>query len=152
MIEYISQALSSLNAAKNIISTIQELRDFNKITTATMDLKGCIIQAYDHIISEKERVLSLQERISELEKECARLKDWSAEKEKYTRRQIALGVFAEIDKNYNGLLRESHKLCCNCFEKNIPSTLQRNQHKHGYFLVCPNGCPPLEFREYMDKS
>lgn len=152
MIEYIPLAISSLTAAKNLVSTILELRDFDKITSATMELKGYLIQTYDHIISEKERVLSLQERISELENECNRLKDWSAEKEKYTRRQIALGVFAEMAKDYDGLLREAHKFCCNCFEKNMPATLQRNQNKSSYFLACPNGCPPLEFREYMDGS
>lgn len=152
MLEYIPLAISSLTAAKNIASSLLELRDFDKIASATMELKGHLIQTYDHIISEKERVLSLQERISELEKECARLKEWGTEKEKYSRRQIALGVFTYVDKNYEGRLNECHKYCANCFEKGIPSTLQRNQRMHGYFLECPKGCPPLAFREYIDKS
>ena len=40
MFEYIPLAISSITSAKNIATTILELRDFDKITTATMELKG----------------------------------------------------------------------------------------------------------------
>jgi hypothetical protein len=99
MFEYLPLAISSLNTAKSIASTLLELRDFDKITTATMELKSHLVQAYDYIISEKEHSLALQTRISELEKECNHLKDWSAEKEQYTRIPISNGIFAYVENN-----------------------------------------------------
>ena len=117
MLEYLSQAITSLTAAKNIATTLLKLRDFDKLTTATIELKDHLVQAYDYVISEKERVLTLQAKISELEKECNRLKDWSTEKEQYTRKQIANGVFAYVVNNFKGDFQDAHKLCCNCFSK-----------------------------------
>jgi hypothetical protein len=152
MLEYLSQAITSLTAAKNIATTLLELRDFDKLTTATIELKGHLVQTYDHIISEKERVLTLQAKISELEKECIRLKDWSTEKEQYTRKQIANGVFAYIENNFKGDFQGAHKLCCNCFNKTVKSTLQqgiKRTHIRLITLVCPNGCPELEFISYI---
>ena len=156
MFEYIPLAISSITTAKNIATTILELRDFDKIATATMELKGCLIQTYDFIISEKDRSLTLQTRISELEKECNRLKDWSTEKEKYSRMEIATGVFAYIENNFVGNTENAHKYCCNCFDKTIKSTLQQGDIIKSSFglrkLVCPNGCPPLELRKYNIKK
>ena len=152
MLEYLSQAITSLTAAKNIATTLLELRDFDKLTTATIELKGHLVQTYDYIISEKERVLTLQAKISELEKECNRLKDWSTEKEQYTRKQIANGVFAYIENNFKGDFQDAHKLCCNCFNKTVKSTLQqgiKRTHIRLITLVCPNGCPELEFISYI---
>jgi len=157
MIEYIPLAISSLNAAKDIASGLLHLRDFDKITSATMELKGHLVQTYDHIISEKERVLVLQSQISELKKECVRLKDWSAEKEKYECRQIAHGVFVQIDKTCQGNFEQAHKLCCNCFNKTIKATLQQSTEFKPHVgriktLTCPNGCPALEFSDYIKQT
>lgn len=149
MIEYLKPAIASLTAAKNIVSSLLELRDSEKITAATMDLKDHLIQTYDYIISEKERMLSLQERISELERECERLKDWSAEKEQYERKAIAQGVFAYMSKDFHGLPQNGYKLCCSCFDKNVKSPLQQNTRMKKMSLLCPNGCPEIMFEYYI---
>lgn len=153
MIEYIPSALSSLKAAKDLITTIQELRDFDKIITATTELKERLIETIDSVLASKEQLLTFQERITELEKENNRLKDWSAEKERYSWRQISDGVFACVENDFKGNLQDARKLCCNCFDKTIKSTLQQSRDfKKGMgthiTLVCPNGCPSLEFAYY----
>jgi hypothetical protein len=153
MVEYLAPAIASLKAAKDIASTLLDLRDIDKITTATIDLKSRLVQTYDYIISEKERALALQDRVSKLEKECDRLKDWSADREKYSRRQIGTGVFTYIDSPCQGELQNAHKLCCNCFDKTIKSTLQQSHgHSRSIILTCPNGCPPLQFYYYSDQG
>lgn len=153
MIEYLPSAISSLKAAKEIITTIQELRDFNKITTATTELKERLIETIDSVLAGKEQLLLLQTKISDLEKECNRLKDWSAEKKQYSWRQIADGVSAYVENNFKGNFQDTRKLCCNCFDKTIKSTLQQsNELKQGMgriiTLTCPKGCPKLEFTHY----
>ncbi len=96
MIEYMPAALSSLSAASNIISGLIKLRDFSQYAATFTDLQSHIIQANSHIISEQQAHSLLTTKVQELEKECMRLKDWSAEKDQYERRQIAPGVFAYI--------------------------------------------------------
>ncbi len=154
MLEYLPQALSSLGAATNIISTLLSLRDFSQYAGTFTELQSHIIKANSFIISEQHEHFLLTAKIQELEKETMRLKDWSAEKEKYSRQQIALGVFAYVENNSVNNFIEVHKLCCNCFDKTIPSTLQYQwQNKRPFFhmLICPNGCPPLIFQEYIKK-
>lgn len=153
MLEYLPSAISSLRAAKDIITTIQELRDFDKIMIATTELKERLIETIDGVLAGREQLLALQTKISDLEKECNRLKDWSAEKEKYSLRQITSGNFAYIENDFKGKLKDARKLCCNCFDKTIKSTLQRRDIREGrkISLICPNGCPELIFYCFIDE-
>lgn len=154
MIEYLPQAMASLNAASKMISALVEMRDFAKYATQLNELHSHIIKANTTIIAEQQSHLALTAKIQELEKECVRLKDWSAEKERYSRKQIANGIFAYLENDFVGNFQEAHKLCCNCFHKSIPSTLQQEsaQFESMYrLLVCPNGCPPLKFKYYLDQ-
>lgn len=149
MLEYIPLALSNLRAAKDIITTLQDLRDFEKITTATTELKERLIEAIDNVLASKEQLLTFDKRISELEKENNQLKDWSLEKEKYAAKAIAQGIFAYMDKDFKGLPENEYKLCCGCFEKKIKSPLQVAHIAQIMQLVCLNGCPPITFHNFI---
>jgi hypothetical protein len=154
MIELVPEALSSLSAATKIISNLLSLRGLNKHTTQLGELQSHIIDANQKIIDMQKTHHSLTEKIQELEKEVVRLKDWSTEKNTYRRKQIAEGVFAYVENNYQGDFEAGHKLCCNCFEKTIKSTLQQGREVKANLgrirtLVCPNGCPTLEFYGYI---
>jgi len=153
MIEYLPQALSSLGAATTIISSFLDLRDFTKHAGDITQLQSHIIQANSLIISAQDTQSSLTAKIQELEKECVRLKDWSTEKKNYSMKQIAPGNFAYVEHGPMTSFGDAHKLCCNCFNKTIKSTLQQGQiktHARMTTLVCPNGCPELQFRDYND--
>jgi hypothetical protein len=151
MIEHLPQAMASLNAASTMLSSLVGLRDFAKYATQLNELHSHIIKANTTIISEQQSHLALTAKIQELEKECMRLKNWSAEKERYSRKQIAYGIFAYLENDRVERVQESHKLCCNCFENTIHSTLQQQYTRQdNYTLVCPKGCPPLKFRMYKE--
>jgi len=149
MLEYIPSALSSLKAAKDIITTLQDLRDFDKITTATTELKERLIEAIDNVLASKEQLLTFDKKISELEKENERLKDWIIEKEKYAPKAIAQGIFAYMDKDFKGLPENEYKLCCGCFEKKVKSPLQVAHVGNIMQLVCLNGCPAIPFHYFI---
>src|SRR3990167_10052318 len=145
MIEYIPQALSSLSAATKIISSLLSLQDFSKYAPRLNELLSSIIKANEMIITAQQHESSLTAKIQELEKEAVRLKDWNAEKENYSLQQIAHGVFARVEKKGMNDFQSAHKLCCNCFNKSIPSTLQQ-QKKRGeggwhFLLIFPNVFP-----------
>ena len=157
MIENLPQAMTSLNAATTIISSLIGLRDFAKYATQLNELHGHIIKANTTIIADKQENLALIAKIQDLEKECMRLKDWNGEKERYTRKQIARGIFAYVENDSVESLQDTHKYCCNCLDKTIKSTLQQGSVlREGLgrikTLICPNGCPTLEFRSYIDQQ
>jgi len=149
MFEYIPSALSSLKAAKDIIESLRDLRDFDKINAATSELKERLIETIDSVVASKEQLLTFDKRISELEKENERLKDWSVEKEKYAPKSIANGVVAYMAKDFHGLPQNEYKLCCGCFEKNMKSPLQEANEGNTMSLICSNGCPPIPFKYYI---
>jgi len=149
MIEYLKPAISSLSSAKEIISSLLAIRDFTKYAPDLNKLLSDVIKANEMIITIQERESSLTAKINELRKECMRLKEWNAEKGHYERRQVGNGVFVYIDKNYVGMAQGAHKLCCNCFDKNIKSTLQQSIGGRMLSLICPNGCPKIVFEYYI---
>ena len=157
MIEYLPQALSSLNSALSIFKTVG---DALKLTSNTAKAQESIVEATSTLLDAKTKIISAQEELSsisseidKLKQECMRLKDWKAERKRYTRMQIAPGVFAYIENNFMEHVEGAHKYCCNCFDKAIKSTLQQGQrqtHMRVTTLVCPNGCPELQFDYYSD--
>jgi hypothetical protein len=157
MIEYLPQALSSLNTALSISKTLIGVHDKTKAQEQLMEFNRVVIDAQNQIISARNEQSSMVSEIDKLEKECMRLKDWSAERERYTRKQIASGIFVYIENDFMGNFQDAHKYCCNCFDKTIKSTLQQSIKVIPGFtrvtaLVCPNSCPDLEFRVYSKNT
>ena len=158
MIEYLSQALSSLSTALTIGKSLIVTRDSAKPQEAIIQFNINIIDAQSKIMASQDEQTALTIKIGELEKECMRLKNWETERKKYSRKEISPGVFAYMENNFIGNFQNAHKYCCNCFDKTIPSTLQQStiRREKGIgrmkILTCPNGCPDLEFRNYIDQN
>lgn len=150
MIEHLPQALSHLSTAAGVIKTLYELRDFNQLNAKLAELYPSIIAAQQDLMAANVQNSALMARANDLEQECMRLKDWKSERERYTLKQIGEGVFAYVANDAGGDTQAAHKLCCNCFDKTIKSTLQqRREERHMIGLVCSNGCPPLIFTHYL---
>jgi hypothetical protein len=152
MIEYLPQALSSLSVALNIAKGLVEIRDSAKLQEAVIQFNSIIIDAQSKIISSQNEQSALTEKINQLEQECMRLKNWETERQKYSRKEIANGVFAYIENDFTGKLQNAHKYCCNCFDNFKKSTLQQFHIDVGrkLGLSCHNKCPDLVFRNYID--
>lgn len=137
---------SLLNAAAAIANTV----DSSKRHALLIDFQKQIIDAFTTIAELRLENSRLQSDKAQLEQECVRLKDWTADKANYTLRQIASGVFAQVKNGAVGDLQGAHKLCCNCFDKSIKSTLQQSREDERMIgLVCPNGCPKMVFTHYI---
>lgn len=143
MVEHIPAALTSLKAAKDILLTMRDLRDFVKISEATTEIKERLIEAIDSVLASKEQLFTFDKRITELEQENNRLKDWRLEKEKYAPKPICHGVFAHMDKDFKGNPENEYKLCSGCFEKNMKTPLQVSHGGNMTQLICLNGCPTI---------
>lgn len=148
MIEYLAQAIVSLNAASNIAKSILELRDVAQINTKVIEFQNEIMSAQDKVRSSQREQDLLLEKIQELEKECKQLKDWNIEKEHYEIKEISSGVFAFIEKNYEGSLQSARKLCTTCFEQRTKSILQ--YESLGKLLTCPRCSSMIAGIKYLD--
>ena len=154
MIEYLPQAIASLNAAANIVNGLLKLRDFAKQQDAVIEFGRLITDAQSKLMLSQNEQFALAAKVSELEQECMRLKDFEAERKKYTRKEIANGVFAYVVNDFVGKLENAHKYCCNCFDNHKKSTLQQFHVSVGrqFGLSCHNKCPDLIFWYYIDAN
>ena len=153
MIEYLPQALSSLSTALSIAKRLVGIRDSAKLQEAVVEFNSAIIDAQSKIISSQTEQTNLLAKINELEQECKRLKNWDNERQKYSRKEIADGVFAYIENNFTGKFQNAHKYCCNCFDNFKKSTLQQSYDYTMHCrirLSCHNKCPDLIFNNYKD--
>lgn len=150
MIEYLPQALSSLSVALNVAKSLVGIRDFAKLQEALVQFNSAIIDAQSKIISSQNVQSALTASVDELEKECVRLKNWKAEREKYTRKEIGPGAFVYIANDYVGKFQSAHKYCCDCFDSYKKSTLQQSKPSINIKLSCHNKCPDLVFHHYID--
>ena len=151
MYEYLPQALTSLATALDIGKSIAGIGNVAKRQEAVVQFTTAIIAANSQIIAAQKDHSAMAAEIDELKKKCVRLQDWAAERKTYTRSEIAGGIFAYVANDSLTDFEHAHKYCCNCFDKTVPSTLQQgSESKPGMgrirTLVCPNGCPRLEFR------
>lgn len=156
MIEHLPQALSSLQSALTLGKALIGLKNSDEANTKLKEFTNAIIEANCRIIESQKIQSALFTEINKFKQECMRLNDWNTnDKNQYIRMQIAAGVFAYIENDSVKHFQDTHKYCCNCFDKTIKSTLQQSVKAIPGFtrvkaLVCPNGCPDLEFREYSE--
>ena len=147
----VASLLTSIKTAYDLAKGIASLKtavERDKAISKTLEV--LISVETDAFLMQKEHSL-LTAKKDELEKDCLRLKDWTAEKERYSRKQIAPGVFAYVETASVNSTKSTHKYCCNCFDKTVQSTLQHSYEPQRMIgLVCPNGCPKLVFTHYLD--
>ncbi|MFH1236458.1 MAG: hypothetical protein V1685_06015 [Parcubacteria group bacterium] len=149
MITTIQSAISSLSAAKILLEGIIKIRDFNAHASDLAQINKSLIEAQELIRTMQERESALSDKIKALETENIRLKDWTAERQIYQRKEIASGIFAYVNNSVMDNFEHAHKLCENCFNKTIKSPLQQSREPNRMIgLVCPNGCPKVVFTHY----
>jgi len=147
----IAALLSSFSHLQNIAKTLLNLRDKAKLNEKIIELQSVIITAQTQVMSIQQDSTALETRVRELEAECMRLKDWSAEKQNYTCRRIARGVFAYLQKEAVSNFQDAHKYCCNCFDQGEKSLLQQTTKPLEEFtvrLVCPRCKFTVDFDRY----
>src|SRR5713226_6810635 len=122
----IAALLTSFTHLQNIAKAMLNLRDFEKLNAVVIELQSAIITAQQQTIGIQQSHAALETKAHNLEAECMRLKDWSAEKQKYTCREIATGVFAYMESSVVADFQDAHKLCCHCFDQGQKSLLQQS--------------------------
>jgi hypothetical protein len=121
-------------AALDIAKGVSSLKTETAVNAAIIDIQRHVVEAQQGLST------SLQ-KIDELEKEIVRLKDWSAEKERYELKDTGSGAVAYALKQSVAGGQPAHYLCADCFENGHKAYLQPEERVPGrdQFLVC-NQC------------
>lgn len=146
-------ALGLIGKAIDALNKLLSLSQDKAVNQVASELHAHILSLQKEVGLTYAKELDLLQIKDHLEKECVRLKDWAAEKQQYSRTEIATGIFAYVQKDFMGKLENAHKYCCNCLDNQKKSTLQQFNIPVGRLigLSCGGGCPNLEFRQYKEQ-
>jgi hypothetical protein len=135
----IGGALSSLNAAINIVKAMKDLRDWSLVQSKVIELQSTILNAQGSLFAANEERTALIERIRELETQVAGVKAWDAEKDRYEKATVGEGAFAYVLKPSMRGTESPHYLCANCYSNSKASVLQHEWFPgpFGHILACP---------------
>lgn len=124
MLAEISAGLGSLKAAKDIIQGLNAANTEAAINGVKIELQGLILDAQQGLFAAQEAQTTASRRIADLEQEIVRLKDWSAERERYQLVDVGRGAMAYVPKPGMEDGQPPHWLCANCFNQGRNSYLQ----------------------------
>ena len=120
----IGGAIGGLKAAMEIVRGLNSTANAIAINDAKIALQSAILEAQAGLLAAQEAQTANLRRIQELEQEIVRLKDWSAERERYELVEIYRGAFAYMPKGGVESGKPAHWLCANCFDQGRKSFLQ----------------------------
>ncbi len=125
MLAEISAGLSSLKAATDIVKGLNAAKTDAAINSVKIELQTLILDAHHGLFAAQDAQAASGRRITELEQEIVRLKDWSAEKERYQLINMRQGSVAYAQKPTVENRQVPHWLCANCFEHGRKSFMQK---------------------------
>ena len=154
MINELILASQSVQALATLLGAAKKLSNYNDIVAAVADVNIKLMQANAVAIGSQEKLSASAARIHELEQECARLKDWTEEQQRYELKEVAPGFFVQIEKNFDSPFQSAHKLCANCFVNGAKSLLQQEEVRVGcrIQLTCHRCKATVVFDCYSDNS
>jgi len=128
MIELFASAYGSAKAALDIAEGYVSLKTETARNEAVINIQRSVLEYQRTIgMAEREYAAGLK-RIDALEAEIVRLKDWSAEKQRYELADAGNGCLAYRLKAGMGDGEPPHWLCPNCYEDGKKSILQPQKH------------------------
>ena len=124
MIAEISAGLGSLKTAKDLIVGLNAALTQAAVAELKISLQGTILEAQSALLAAQDAEAANARSIADLEQEIVRLKDWSAEKERYELKAVDAGAFAYMPKEGMEGSEPPHWLCTRCFGEGRKSIIQ----------------------------
>lgn len=124
MIEAIKAGYDSIKGALDIAQGFQALKTEAAVNQAVINIQRSLLEAQRALNEADARHTADLARVSELEQQVMKLKDWSAERERYHLVDVWRGALAYMPKPGMEDGKPAHWLCVNCFEQGRKSPLQ----------------------------
>lgn len=132
----ISGAMAALQSAKDIVTSLVNLRDASIASSKIIDLQLALMDVQQQVFNANQERTALIERVADLEKQIVQMEEWETEKEKYSLTEIAPSVFAYARKEPVATGEPSHKICTNCYQSGKKSILQHENTGACKMLHC----------------
>ncbi|WP_260928202.1 hypothetical protein [Novosphingobium sp. 9] len=139
MLAELSAALGSLKAMSDIVKGLNASFTEAKLNEVKLDFQRALIEATQALANAQASEAAAAARIRDLEDQIVKLKDWSAEKERYALHDIGRGAFAYVPKLGMENAEPPHWLCVNCFDHGRKSALQNKGNGVGNRTIAERG-------------
>lgn len=124
LIAEISAGLGSLKAAKDILQAMNGMQSAAAVNDVKLTLQGHLLDAHQGLFAAQEVQTAASRRIADLEQEIVRLKDWTAEKQRYQLHDVGRGAMTYVPKPGMENGEPPHWLCAKCFNQGQKSFMQ----------------------------
>lgn len=127
MLELVSQATASIKALSDLGKAFVDVRDHAKLQALQIEFNNEILRLQGIIHDANSLNIELTENSRLQQEEIAELNSQIAVLDEYQLTQFAVGLFCYIQKGCSEPIKTKRKLCADCFDKGVKSTLdQRN--------------------------
>lgn len=137
MLDWVSNAISSVNAAREITSSLVTLRDEELVRSRVFDLTENLMELQRQVMSAQQQQMELLETVSKLRAALATANEKAESANKYQRHKFSDGSFAYKLKADFQTEEPEYFLCSNCMESEELVTLQRVAVGNTSYHRCP---------------
>lgn len=123
----IQQAVTGLQAAKNIVQALIGIHDAGVIKSKVIELQDAIMTAQSGALNAQMNQFTMLNRIRDLETQVTQMETWRAEKERYELTELGTADsrrFAYSLKSDVASPEPPHQICANCYNQGKKSILQ----------------------------
>lgn len=138
MLDWVSNAISSVNAAREITSSLVTLRDEGLVRSRVSDLTDNLIELQQQVMSAQQQQMELLEMVRGLRAALATANEKADFANKYQRHKFSDGSFAYKLKADFQTEEPENFLCSNCMESKKLSTLHRVTVGNTSYHRCPH--------------
>lgn len=135
MLAEISAGFSSLRAATDIVKGLNAVVTETAVNQAKLDLQRLLLEAQQSLFASQEAQTAAAKRVGELEAEIARMKDWSADMQRYELKKFYPGTLVYVLKTNMAAGEPIHSLCKHCYDRGIKSVLQATSKSELRFRI-----------------
>ena len=148
MTDPLSTLVNAIPGLTKAVAAIAEATDPHKRQTQFAELQQVLIQLNTNAFAIQTQNLSLLREKDDLEKQIVQLKNWKAEKQRYSLIEIhdGLVVYAVKESMSNG--EAPHSLCANCFNNGKKSFLNTIDGARGFSMLACSVCKAQLQSEY----
>lgn len=123
MVVGVTDALTALKSASDLVKALVELRDVSLVNSKALELQRQILAAHEGALAAQDAKALLHKRVAELEAEVMRFETWETEKQRYELHKLPPGILIYRTKLGMEGAEPAHEICANCYQKRVKSLL-----------------------------
>ena len=130
---------SIITVGKAVLDILRDIKSLNRIPTEMVsNLQSQILELQSLSISANQQLIEVNGEKDALAAEITRLKDWTAEKDRYELRPLPESLIVySLKQKYVGNPEPMHSLCPKCYTESTKSIVQVTEQGPTSQIFCP---------------